>query len=90
MADVEKKLKERNITITLTRQAKEFLADKGFDPTYGARPLRRAIQKYLEDPIAELLLKGTFTDGSHIKVRIQKDEMDFTEVTNEPTPDEVE
>jgi len=90
MGDVEKKLKERNITITLTRQAKEFLADKGFDATYGARPLRRAIQRYLEDPIAELLLKGTFVDGSHIKARIQKDEMDFSEVANEPTPDEVE
>ncbi len=90
MGDVEKKLKERSITITLTRKAKEFLADKGYDPTYGARPLRRAIQKYLEDPIAEHLLKGTFADGAHIKAQASEAELEFSEITNEPTPDQVE
>ncbi|MEQ9006813.1 MAG: AAA family ATPase, partial [Ekhidna sp.] len=49
--------------IELTKKAKEFLADKGYDPQYGARPLARAIQKHLEDPIAEEILKGEIQEG---------------------------
>lgn len=89
MTEVDKKLKERNIVVTLTKQAKEFIAEKGFDPVYGARPLRRAIQKYLEDPVAEQLLKGVFTDGAHIEVKLRDNELEFTEAKGEPAPDEV-
>lgn len=89
MYEVEQKLKERNLTITLTKEAKEFIADKGFDPVYGARPLRRAIQKYLEDPIAEQLLKGVFSDGSHISVELKGEELAFSEMSHEPAPDEL-
>jgi ATP-dependent Clp protease ATP-binding subunit ClpC len=89
MTEVEQKLKERNLHITLTQEAKEFIAEKGFDPVYGARPLRRAIQKYLEDPVAEQLLKGLFTDGSHISVELKGGELEFSETTHEPAPNEL-
>ncbi|MCX6138059.1 MAG: ATP-dependent Clp protease ATP-binding subunit [Ignavibacteriales bacterium] len=64
-----KRMSSMNITIELNKQAKEFLADKGFDPNFGARPLRRALQKYIEDPVAEEILKGKFGEGSRIKVK---------------------
>jgi ATP-dependent Clp protease ATP-binding subunit ClpC len=52
--------------VELTEKAKDFLSDKGYDPQYGARPLNRAIQRYLEDPVAEEILKGELTDGDVI------------------------
>ncbi len=90
MKEVEQKLKERNLHITLSQEAKEFIAEKGFDPVYGARPLRRAIQKYLEDPVAEQLLKGIFSDGSRISVELKGGELEFSEATTpEPASDEM-
>ena len=53
--------------VELTEKAKDFLAEKGYDPQYGARPLNRAIQKYLEDPVAEEILKGDIQEGGTIK-----------------------
>jgi ATP-dependent Clp protease ATP-binding subunit ClpC len=67
MKDLLKRMRTRNIDIQLTKGAREFLADKGFDPQFGARPLNRAIQRYIEDPIAEELMKGKFVDNSIIK-----------------------
>ncbi|MCU0454540.1 MAG: ATP-dependent Clp protease ATP-binding subunit [Bacteroidetes bacterium] len=69
------------ITIEMTKGAKEFLADKGFDPAFGARPLRRAVQKYVEDPVAEDILKGVFQNGSKVKVKLnrKKDGLDFVD-----------
>jgi ATP-dependent Clp protease ATP-binding subunit ClpC len=52
--------------VELTEKAKDFLAEKGYDPQYGARPLNRAIQRYLEDPVAEEILKGDLKDGDVI------------------------
>lgn len=80
MMDVEQKLKERSIRLTLTDDARGFIAEKGFDPVYGARPLRRAIQKLVEDPVAEEILKGTFSDGSHLLVELQDGQLSFTEI----------
>ena len=54
-------------SIELTKKAKEFLAEKGYDPQYGARPLARAIQKHLEDPIAEEILKGEIQEGDTLQ-----------------------
>lgn len=71
------RLKEKNITIEISKSAKEFLADKGFDQKYGARPLRRAVQKYLEDPLSEEILKGNIKDNSVIKVKHKKGTDDF-------------
>ena len=61
-----KRINDLNITIELTDKAKDFLAEKGYDQQYGARPLNRAIQKYLEDPIAEEILKGEAKEGTTI------------------------
>jgi ATP-dependent Clp protease ATP-binding subunit ClpC len=68
MTDLAQRLEEKNITIELQQDAKEFIADKGWDPTFGARPLKRSLQKYLEDPLAEEMLKSEHTGDCIIKV----------------------
>lgn len=73
------KMEDREIEIELTKGAKEFVAEHGFDPVFGARPLKRTIQKLIEDPIAEDILKGTFSDGSHIMVKKKGDNLEFSE-----------
>ncbi|MGB9820843.1 MAG: ATP-dependent Clp protease ATP-binding subunit [Pseudothermotoga sp.] len=60
VSDVQERLEGKGITLKLTKEAKEFLIQKGYDPIFGARPLKRAIQQYLEDPLAEEILKGKF------------------------------
>jgi ATP-dependent Clp protease ATP-binding subunit ClpC len=72
MRELLKRISSMGITVVLTKQAREFLAEKGYDPAFGARPLRRALQKYLEDPIAEELLKGKFPEGTTIRVSVSK------------------
>ena len=74
------KVADRDIQIILTKSAKEYIAEKGFDPVFGARPLKRTIQKYIEDPIAEEILRGNFSDGSRIQVKKKGDDLDFNEV----------
>jgi ATP-dependent Clp protease ATP-binding subunit ClpC len=64
--------------IELTEAAKEFIADKGYDSQFGARPLKRAIQKYLEDPIAEEILKGELSEGDIMKVDFDKETSQIT------------
>ncbi len=66
------RLSARSITLDLAKTAKEFLAEKGFDEKYGARPLRRTIQRFVEDPIAEEVLRGGFPDGSTIRGKLDK------------------
>jgi len=68
LAGLAKRLSERDITITLTDAAKRVIADEGFDPAYGARPLKRVIQRRIQDQLALRLLKGEFTDGDHVEV----------------------
>ncbi len=80
LEDVFSRLDDREIEITLTDGAREFLVNKGFDPVHGARPLKRTIQKYLEDPLAEELLKGKFQDGSQIQARKKGDHLEFVEI----------
>ena len=65
---LQKLLDERKITVRLDAAAREWLADKGYDPAYGARPLKRVIQKSLQDPLAELILRGSVKDGDTVKV----------------------
>ncbi|MGA9364869.1 MAG: ATP-dependent Clp protease ATP-binding subunit [Bacteroidota bacterium] len=83
MKDLVKRMHSMNITIELAKAAKEFLVEKGYDPTFGARPLRRALQKYVEDPLAEEILKGKFVDGSRVKVKFNKktEELRFADAT---------
>ena len=63
----------------ITKGAKEFITERGFDPKYGARPLKRAIQKYIEDPLAEELLEHKKPEGSTIKIKMNKsrDDLEF-------------
>ncbi len=65
LKDTEKALKEKNLNLKVTDKAKEFILEKGTDLKYGARPLRRTIQKYIEDEIAEKLLRGEFIENNH-------------------------
>jgi ATP-dependent Clp protease ATP-binding subunit ClpB len=61
-------LEDRKITLQLDAKGRQWLADKGYDPVYGARPLRRVIQKYVQDPIAQMLLAGDIRDGATVKI----------------------
>jgi hypothetical protein len=76
-----KRLREMGIEVEIDERAKEFLVDKGYDQKYGARPLKRALQKYVEDPLAEEMLKGRFTEGSLIRITFDEveKELRFTE-----------
>ncbi|MAJ50315.1 MAG: Clp protease ClpC [Flammeovirgaceae bacterium] len=72
LAKLFKRITELGYQITLTESAKDFLSDKGYDPQFGARPLNRAIQKYLEDPVAEEILKGEISEGDIIQASWDK------------------
>jgi ATP-dependent Clp protease ATP-binding subunit ClpB len=63
-----KRLREHKFTVTLTDAAKQFLVETGYDPAYGARPLKRAIQRFIEDPLALEILEGNFVEGDHITI----------------------
>jgi ATP-dependent Clp protease ATP-binding subunit ClpC len=66
--DVQSRIIERGITFELSPEASDWLAQEGFDPVYGARPLRRAIQRFVENPLSRGILSGAFREGDHIKV----------------------
>jgi ATP-dependent Clp protease ATP-binding subunit ClpB len=68
VARVQKLLADRKMTLDLTDAARSWLGRVGYDPVYGARPLKRAVQKYLQDPLADLILKGEIRDGATVKV----------------------
>ena len=68
VARIGKLLKDRKVTLDLTDSARAWLGRVGYDPVYGARPLKRAVQRYLQDPLADLILRGEVPDGSKVKV----------------------
>ena len=72
------RLKEKEIILKLDKAAREFLMDKGYDPNYGARPMRRAVERYLEDPLAESLLRSDIKEGDTVKVSYKKDAEELT------------
>jgi ATP-dependent Clp protease ATP-binding subunit ClpB len=74
---LEKLLEERKITLDLDRDAIDWLAAKGYDPAYGARPLKRVMQKELQDPLAEKILLGEIRDGSRVKITAGSDRLNF-------------
>jgi ATP-dependent Clp protease ATP-binding subunit ClpC len=84
---VTERLKNRNIVLELDAKAKDFLVEKGFDPVYGARPMRRAVERFLEDPLAEEILRGKLQDGT-VNVTVEGDKLAFTQTaaaqTEEP------
>ncbi|MCM8792586.1 MAG: AAA family ATPase, partial [Candidatus Omnitrophica bacterium] len=77
IAFVVQRLKEQKIELELTAEAKEFLIEKGFDPLFGARPLKRTIQRYIEDPLAQEIIAGRFKENSRIKILRRNDELIF-------------
>jgi len=66
-------LADRKITLTLDDAAKQWLGDAGYDPVYGARPLKRVIQKSLQDPLAQFILGGRIKDGENVEVTADND-----------------
>ena len=77
---LEALLADRKITLKLDEKAREWIADKGYDPSYGARPLKRVIQKYVQDPLAEQILAGEILDGTTVKVLEGTDRLNFKTV----------
>ncbi len=77
LKDLRKQLQDRGMSLTVSDAAKEILIDEGFDPDFGARPLRRAIQRLIETPLSEEILKGTFTEGDNIYVGAENGELVF-------------
>ena len=78
LTSLDKRLKDMEIRLTVTDAAVEKIAKAGFDPVYGARPLRRAIQSKLEDPLAEKLLEGQFHAGDTVRIDVEEDAFTFT------------
>jgi ATP-dependent Clp protease ATP-binding subunit ClpB len=68
IARMQARLKDRKINITLSEEAREFLARVGYDPVYGARPLKRAIRKYIQDPLALQILQGKVKEGAKVNI----------------------
>ena len=75
---LNKRLQEKGISVHIRQSAKHFLLEKGYDPLYGARPLKRAIQQYLENPLALEMLEGRFSQGDHIVVEASQQQLTFT------------
>jgi len=90
LAKVFKRLEEKEMSLELDQSAKEFLIDKGYNPDFGARPLRRAIGQYVEDPLSERILRGDVNDGQLIKVSRpeDKDHLVFESTDAPPKPDD--
>ncbi|HCZ05760.1 MAG TPA: ATP-dependent Clp protease ATP-binding subunit ClpC [Thermotogae bacterium] len=77
MRDIESRLREKGLSIKLSKSAREFLVEKGYSPVYGARPLKRAIQQYLEDPLAEAIIRGEFEPGDTIVCSARQGQLRF-------------
>jgi ATP-dependent Clp protease ATP-binding subunit ClpB len=78
LKDLQKRLADRKITIELTAEAKKVLAERGYDPVFGARPLKRTIQRMVENPLALEILAGKFKEGDQIVVDLARDRETFT------------
>ena len=91
LSRLEKRLAQRKITLDLDEGARKWLADEGYDPVFGARPLKRVIQRALQDPLAEMLLAGNIKDGETVQVSAGSDGLivgDRVSASNRPKPDE--
>jgi ATP-dependent Clp protease ATP-binding subunit ClpC len=74
---VMERLKGKNLVLNLDAKAKDLLVEKGYDPMYGARPMRRSVERYLEDPLAEELLKGSIHEGEPVEVTAEEGKLVF-------------
>lgn len=82
--EISGRLSEQKISVTYTEQAKAFLIDKGYDEKFGARPLRRMLQKEVEDPLSMEILKGHFSTGDTIEIGVDSEKITFTRRAGEP------
>ena len=80
MKEINGRLKDRRITLELTGPAKEYLVDKSYDETLGARPLRRSLERFLEDPLAERILRGDIINDVKVKVGVKQGELNFSPI----------
>jgi ATP-dependent Clp protease ATP-binding subunit ClpC len=78
LTDVNRRLEEKGLSLKAKKIAEKFLVEKGFDPKFGARPLRRTIEEYIEDPLSEEVLRGKFPYGTEIKVDLKGDKIIFS------------
>ncbi len=74
--DIQAKLSERDISISLSKSAKDYIAEAGFDPTYGARPLKRALYEVVEDRLAELILEDKVVEGSNVEFDVVDEDIE--------------
>jgi ATP-dependent Clp protease ATP-binding subunit ClpC len=86
MRGIEGRMAERNITLELTPEAKDYLIEKGYNPEYGARPLRRALEHNIEDPLSESILRGEFNEANHVTIRVRDDHL-FFDAVKKPAPE---
>ena len=87
MKEIGKRLEEHGgLNIILTQAAKEWLADQGYDRDFGARPLRRALQRHIESPMSVSLLRGEYESGDTILVDVAEDQLTFTKGETPPQP----
>jgi ATP-dependent Clp protease ATP-binding subunit ClpC len=75
--DLQARLAEKKLNMDITEKAKSWLAKEGYDPVYGARPLRRALEKYVENPLSVKVLSGEFKEGDTVMVDLAEDELTF-------------
>ncbi len=78
---VLERVKDKEVEVVLTAEATEFLIEKGYDPQFGARPLRRAVERYLQDPLAEEILRGNIKSSEKVEVSVEDDKLVFRQTT---------
>ena len=86
ISKVAARIRQKEITIVLDEKAKDFLIEKGYDPQYGARPMRRAVERFLEDPMAEEILRGTIKPGDTAQVSAENGKLTFHAPDTEAQP----
>src|SRR5205807_9084965 len=82
---LQQRLAERKISLVVTDDARKLLIQRGWDPVYGARPLKRAIQRMVQDPLAMMLLEGKFTDGDTVEADVKDGELTFVRAPERAT-----
>jgi ATP-dependent Clp protease ATP-binding subunit ClpC len=75
--DLQNRMAEQKLSLELTQKAKSWLSEKGYDPVYGARPLRRVIERYVENPLSSQVLKGELKEGDTVRVNLGKNGLTF-------------
>ncbi|SVA97133.1 uncharacterized protein METZ01_LOCUS149987 [marine metagenome] len=78
VSDIQSRMEEHGIDLILTEDAKAWLANEGFDEVYGARPLRRTIQRFIENPLSTKIIRGDFKDADSVLIDLSQDELQFS------------